>query len=185
MPRLHRNLLWTVLLAFGESLIPSGAAQAGICDCCQDEKRPQYVPICDPYYGFHRTGWRPWNPQTLHWHPNSGGAQVEAINGPMEPMNSTPTPALPDWVPNSIPSSNPGHAPMLPPLPDGSSEFAPPPAPLPTSQTEPQSRSRLEGRPVLYVGHSTLKPPKAPQTPNVIRPPASPYGDYRQTQSPR
>ncbi len=180
MPRLHRNLLWTVVLAVGESLIPSGSAHAGICDCCQDEKRPQYVPVCDPYFGFHRTGWRPWNPSVSHWHPNEThltGAEAAVINEPVGPTNPTPPPALPDWVPHSTP----GHAPILPPLPNGPSEFAPAPAPLPTSHSQPQ-RPAVDGIPVLYVGHSTLKPPQAPPTPNIIPPPANPYGDYRQTQ---
>lgn len=182
MPRIDQRLLWTALLATGSIFASSWPVSAGICEYCQEEKRPQYIPVCEPSYGFHRTGWRAWDPRNLHWHPQehpSGVLESPSTTVPMPHLPPAPVPGLPNWT---VPApSFPVLPQQVPPLPTAPPEFAPTPSPISTSKTEHEPRPVFNGIPVRFVGHSTLKPPQ----PTPITAPANPYGDYRKTQPPR
>ncbi len=182
----------------------SSAASGGICDCCSsEEERPRYVPAYDPSYGFHRTGWRPWNPEQLHWHPNVSQPVSGPTNSGPEPTPSlapAPTPIMPHWIPQPTapppslvppqPSLESQQFPAMPQSPmtrpplseDSAAEIPSTPPPLPTSQFEREARPVVGKLPMLFVGHSTLKPPKPATQPNAVPSQANPYGDYRQTQ---
>ena len=193
MQRIRRGFLWTVLLTSGGSLVPSVTAHAGICDHCTEEKRPRYIPVCDPCYGFHRTGWRPWNPENYHWHPGDTPVvdmRPEISNAPHPQMTPTPEPALPHWIPQNVPHRSESaieSTPSLPPLPDESPELAPAPIPFPTSMAKPipiipQGVPNPITPEIQFVGHSSPTSSAFLPVAPAVHVPASPYNSYRRSQ---